>query len=236
MVSGLEIETRLCFPIDGIRPITLATLWEHAWDAGLVGQATLPREFAGPQYTLEGPEGFEFSRSRLATWRFDQLLIRSAIVPPWISRPELLDLPELRGAFTFNQRWTLIQSEQWPKNIEILGGSLDGVAYRQDDTLGRIVDISQNPGRLVPGPGMWIGATCHMWFGTWPVKNWGLHDLASAAGRAEKMTHVTYVALCEPGASGPTADEVGLFSAFRALSGLDSIERRRTELLAQLVD
>jgi len=189
--------------------------------------------FSNELFTIEDDLGFEFSHVRIGTWRFDQVLVLTRGLPPWVQDPTLLDLPGVHAAYVFNSRFQLHQSEIFIDNAPLLGMDIARVSMVDHPTLGPVIDVSKNYGRLDGGPGMWIGAASHMWFGPWASDALGISVPSNFAGRVE-MTRTTFVELPHGENLVPDSYQIESYRLFRSAAGVDLAGRLREQKLYEL--
>jgi hypothetical protein len=96
------------------------------------------------------------------------------------------------------------------------------------------IDISQNPGKQITLPGMWLMSTWRMWFGTGAFQYFSPERIVAFAQayRIERLdSSVIFVELYEDGASFDLPENRARQMAFREWIGLQELEKHALEYL-----
>jgi hypothetical protein len=146
-------------------------------------------------------------------------------------------VPGLVAALLADDQDVFWQSADMPNEYEVSGKSHDRLPKYTDPTTGwEKIDISRNPGRRTPVPGMWLLAASRMWFGPPAFSVLDRERLrafpdGSVTERPDRIVEVRLFDLAEP------IDEIrGKQRRFRDWMGYDDIERRAPELFRAVAD
>lgn len=158
-------------------------------------------------------------------------------LPPSGLLEEAVAMPGFIAALVADDEDVFWQSADMPNTYDVHGMSHQDLPKYTDPTTGwEKIDLSGNPGRRTPVPGMWLLAASRMWFGPQAFSVLDRELLVSFADgsvteRPDGIVEVQLFDLTEP------IDEVRAKQRrFREWMGYDDIERRAPELFRRVAD
>lgn len=101
-----------------------------------------------------------------------------------------LDVADIVSAGLFDVEYQNQQSEIHPEQYEAFGWSLEGVKLTEHYAWGRVVDITENPGRIEPGEGYQAAIGHIMWLSSafWERTGASHEEVSRLALRAEAFS------------------------------------------------
>ncbi len=113
-----------------------------------------------------GEAGCEFTATGIAGWPIQQLIWRTTSAPSEALIDRVSAWPGFTSALVGDSNDVFWQSANRVNTYEVYKRPWEHLPLAGTDVMGRpAIDISVNPGRREPAPGMWLWAASKMWFG-----------------------------------------------------------------------
>jgi hypothetical protein len=177
------------------------------------------------------PGGPYFQVVPIGTWRFQAVYWRvpATDVPSLATLEQLTGLPGFNAGYRCAEADVFWQSEANIATYEQRRRSHSGLRKTEDRTFGGMkIDISGNPGRRVPYPGMWLQSCWQMWFGSGAFKRLPfsrLRDFTEGVTCSVLPSGAVFVQLYDDPFAYDTPDSRRLQARFRDWSGMNELER-----------